>query len=350
MESLTKQLQSKQLELDRSNEFFNVAIKASNLNDNSLKFFILNLVMSKEFKKKGTNLEFLKSFFGENFQVVDYLTDRLESFEFQNYSILSSLETSFALISEMIDLMFKMNKDISDAKNILNNTLQSRLINNEFIDFRNKLTSHSYDEKIEKIVNLNIDLKRNDIVSTNKAFLNFPAKTLEKEKYGEILCTLIENLEKLKGEFSSNRNIKNTNVKDEEGVLSTPKTSTLNDGKLFTRPIVNSRINKASNNINNNNNNLSIVKANNNLINPTGSLINVELNVLRKKYSQMKKILQEVFLKYKNLIEEDLVNEISILVNEKHINYLTFDRKELLAIIVAQSKLTENLMKKEQNT
>lgn len=383
-------------------------------------------MISKEFKQKSVNIDVLKNFFGENFQIIDYLSERISSLEFQNTQLVSTIETLNILTKESIELNLLMEEKINESKNIFNSTLKSRTINNEFLDFYNKLKKFSEKEKkIEQVASSISNLKIQSIINSNKVFLVIPSKLINKDKFIEAFNNQIEVLENLKNEIhlskekiilnsnSSNNihlnnnipitkpslnNVLNNSIKVEEemnvgintNALLTPLSNSVSECKAFMKPKITKMSRNSNPKLTNNNsytknfltktspskilktnksdyvhnftplnknssNNLlmnNLASINNNKINSNNNAFELvkeiassekieEIRLLKKKYSNLKSIVNQIFLKYKNLIDDRIYEEIGTIVNEGFDFRIGLERKDFVGILVSQAKMIE---------
>lgn len=342
IENLNKIISSKQIELDRSNEFFNIAIKASDLNQNSLKHFVLSLVLTKEFKKKGTNIDCLKGIFGEDFQTINILSERISTLEFQNYNLITLIENIIGYLNESIQLNSKFDKNLDDVKNILDLTIQNKVINNDFIDLRNRLHFKEYNDNLEKLLNINKSLNLSEKLAENKSLITFPSKNITKDNFLESITFQINYLENLKDEIFSLKIKKpdrlNANEKDKQR-------NSNNEGRTaYDKPIISNKSGKSFFKDDNKDENNKFENIYANALFEKAKT--KELSIIRRKYSNIKELIINIITRYKNLLEEDIIKQFNELTNENFVCYNSLNIKDFYGIILAQAKLIEKQITK----
>jgi len=211
--------------------------KFINNNKNLLSSDYIKLSLLKLINENKTNEEFKnlfdRIFFNnnENKNYLEFLFNRIENLEFQNFSLINQIEYYIKIIIEMSNDLIEYINILEDIKNVLNNIQEGKKLNEDFFIIRNTLNKKNEIINIQKneILNRKNYIEFNDIIKKNENLMFCNDKIIEMklinnknkinyEKSFEILnekITTYENLKELYEKYEDYLNfIEKSNVEN----------------------------------------------------------------------------------------------------------------------------------------
>jgi hypothetical protein len=176
---------------------------SSNNNINYLKFFILSIINKNFDFNSGSKIisEIFNNTTDKKFDLVKFLLNRIESLEYQNYSLITKNENYSLMISNYIDELVEYLDVLSDITNVINQVNEAQTFTTEFMIIRDTLN------------------KRGDYINSQKEELLTEREKIENEQIKEknlqiVLCKdkIIEG--KLKRNVNNNLSISANNSKN----------------------------------------------------------------------------------------------------------------------------------------
>ena len=200
------------------------------LSSDYLKLSLLKLINENKTNEEFKNL-FERIFFNENKNYLEFLFDRIENLEFQNFSLINQIEFYIKIIIEMSNDLIEYINIIEDIKNVLNNIQEGKKLNEDFFIIKNTLNKKNEIINIQKneILNRKNYIEFNDIIKKNENLMFCNDKIIEMklinnknkinyEKSFEILnekITTYENLKELYEKYEDYLNfIEKSNVEN----------------------------------------------------------------------------------------------------------------------------------------
>lgn len=118
-------------------------VDSNTYNKNYLKLFIIGLFNNKNTLDKQESYKIISGLFppGTNFNVVNFLNQRIESLELQNYSLITKLEKFTINMTNYLNEMIEYSEVISDIKNVINQVYETQSLTTEFLIIRDTLNN-----------------------------------------------------------------------------------------------------------------------------------------------------------------------------------------------------------------
>lgn len=135
-----KENEEKLSKLEKERNIF-LDVNSNKANNNALRLFIIS-ILTKKFD--DDNMRVLSDLFPNvKFDLVKFLSARIEGLEMQNYSLITKNETLSNLTKNTIDELIEYYEVINDIRNVLNQVYEAQAITREFLIIRETLNSRS---------------------------------------------------------------------------------------------------------------------------------------------------------------------------------------------------------------
>lgn len=304
---------------------------------NPNKFYILSILLSKEFLTKSNNYDILKNYFGEDFNFVKFLSDRNDTLEYQNFTLLNLTESIQMLFNKSISYYDSLVNELNEAKENISNIINTRTIRQDLVEYFNKLSSTKYSGYKETLLKSFNDINLDEQIIYNKLIIKQPGKTISSDKFSEYIHSQIERLEKLRTEFSLNvHSLKTVSTKNSLLNLEYDTILSKTNENLRIKPIISKRKEKSLNF--NSPESIEIKDKLRNCI--------LEKELIYSKYTYLIMAFKKIMNISKNSLDTKLVKEIEYLVNKNEYGINCFNKNDLISILITSSKINEKEMVK----
>lgn len=144
--SMNKQLRDYEkriVTLEKENKILR-DIDIGSSNTNQLKQFVISLLCADLNQNQNQNLFMLRTIFPDScLDLTKFLSDRVESLEFQNFNLLAKNQKYSYVIKNYIEELVEYSEVIVDIKNVLNQVFESQSLTREFLIIRETLNNRN---------------------------------------------------------------------------------------------------------------------------------------------------------------------------------------------------------------
>lgn len=322
------QLNEKNVEISRMKEFYQKVIDSNQeeFSSNPIKHYVLSIILSKEFINKSNNYEILKSFFGDNFNYVKFMSERNDTLEYQNYTLLNLTESIQMLFNKSISSYDSLVNELNEAKDNISNIINTRTIRQDLVDYFNKLSSSKFNNYKELLLKSFNDINFEEQIIYNKLVIKQPGKIVSSDMFSEYIHSQIERLEKMRTEFHLNANtLKTVSTKNSLMNLEYDTILSKTNENLRIKPIISKKKEKSINF--NNNSEYSEIK---------DKLRNclMEKELIYSKYTYLIMAFKKIMQTTKNTLDTKLVNEIEYLINKNEFGINCLNKNDLISLLI----------------
>jgi hypothetical protein len=120
-------------------------IDSNSVNKNYLRLFIVSLISENNSLIQNKEIQKMLSeiFNNSGINTVQLLSNRIETLELQNFSLITKLEKMSQVMKDNLNELIEYSEVISDIKNVLNQVYESQSLTTEFLIIRDTLNNRS---------------------------------------------------------------------------------------------------------------------------------------------------------------------------------------------------------------